>query len=37
MGEYSLIEMCCGVPELESSRTDNVAHHVITLVWTLSV
>jgi len=25
--------MYCGVPELESSRTDVVAHHAIALVW----
>jgi len=32
LNEYSLIGMCCGVPESESSRTDDVAHHAIALV-----
>jgi len=33
MIEYSPIGMYCGVLESKSSRTDDVAHHVITLGW----
>jgi len=33
LNEYSPIGMCCGVPKSESSRTDDVVHHAIALVW----
>jgi len=33
MNKYSPIEMYCGVPESESSQTDDAAHHAIALVW----
>jgi len=33
LNEYSPIGMCCGIFELKSSQTDDVAHHVIALVW----
>jgi len=33
MIEYNLIRMYCGVPKSESSRTDDVGHHAIALVW----
>jgi len=32
MIKYSPIGMYCGVPKLESSQTDDVAHHAIALV-----
>jgi len=33
MIEYSPIGVYCGVPKSKLSRTDDVAHHVIALVW----
>jgi len=32
LNQYSPIEMCCGILELKSSQTNNVAHNAIALV-----
>jgi len=33
MKEYNSTGMYYGVPQSESSRTDDVAHHAIALLW----